>query len=457
MANIVVVGGGWAGVASALSAAKSSAEVILIEKSNQILGTGLVGGIFRNNGRYTAAEEATALGFGELFAIMDNTSRHININFPGHEHSSLYDVTKIEMPIMGILEEMGVNIRLQTRASDVVRNGNRITELVVDIEDRNRADAIKGDVFIDATGTAGPQKNCTKFGNGCVMCILRCPSFGPRISLAEKLGIKEVLGGSRKNRPGAMSGACEILKESLSEDICDELHKKGVAIVPLPGELRNREGINIKVCQQYADDEYVDNLIFLDTGHAKLMTTYYPLEFLRKIPGCERIIFLDPYAGGKGNSIRLCGITLRENTMRAQDSENLFVAGEKAGPLIGHTEAIITGMLAGYNAVQYVNGAPQLVIPDTLAIGDFISYTNDEIHKGTGLWQKFTFSGSAYFKRMKELGLYSIDKNDISKRVESCGMLDFFSLRKKDMYDLVIRNGRILDGTSNPWFKGKKE
>ena len=54
--KIVVIGGGWAGCAAALTAAKAGADVTLLERTDMLLGTGLVGGIFRNNGRYTAAE-----------------------------------------------------------------------------------------------------------------------------------------------------------------------------------------------------------------------------------------------------------------------------------------------------------------------------------------------------------------------------------------------------------------
>ena len=54
--TIVVIGGGWAGCSAALSASKMGAEVTLIERTDMLLGTGLVGGIMRNNGRFTAAE-----------------------------------------------------------------------------------------------------------------------------------------------------------------------------------------------------------------------------------------------------------------------------------------------------------------------------------------------------------------------------------------------------------------
>ncbi|MEM2738720.1 MAG: FAD-dependent oxidoreductase, partial [Candidatus Bathyarchaeia archaeon] len=113
MPKIVVVGGGWSGCAAALAAAKAGAEAVLLERTDMLLGTGLVGGIFRNNGRFTAAEEAIAMGGGELFRIMDNMARHKNIDFPGHKHASLYDVTNIEPEVRKFLKEMGIKIMLQ--------------------------------------------------------------------------------------------------------------------------------------------------------------------------------------------------------------------------------------------------------------------------------------------------------------------------------------------------------
>ena len=93
MYRVIVIGGGWSGCAAALTARKAGAEVLLLEKTDLLLGLGNVGGIMRNNGRFTAAEENIAMGAGDLFRITDSCSRHINIDFPRHKHASLYDVT----------------------------------------------------------------------------------------------------------------------------------------------------------------------------------------------------------------------------------------------------------------------------------------------------------------------------------------------------------------------------
>ena len=46
------------------------------------------------------------------------------------------------------------------------------------------------------------------------------------------------------------------------------------------------------------------------------MTTYYPLEKLRKIHGLEHAKYVDPYAGSKGNSIRYLSVAPRTNDMK---------------------------------------------------------------------------------------------------------------------------------------------
>lgn len=85
--KVIVIGGGWAGASAAITAKKAGAQVILYEKTDMLIGLGNVGGIMRNNGRYTAAEELINLGAGDLIKITDKNTRHKNIDFPGHNHA----------------------------------------------------------------------------------------------------------------------------------------------------------------------------------------------------------------------------------------------------------------------------------------------------------------------------------------------------------------------------------
>lgn len=421
MTRVVIVGGGWSGCAAAVCARKAGAEVTLLERTDMLLGTGLVGGIMRNNGRFTATEEMIAMGGGELFELCDRYSRHKNIEFPGHSHVNLYDIAAIHGAVQNYLNELDIKVHFKNRINKLQISGGSIAGVQV-----QESGIFEGDVFIDATGTAGPTANCIKYGNGCAMCIIRCPSFGGRVSLAGLAGVDEYVAKKPDGSIGAMSGSCKLYKESLSREIYDELDKKGVVIVPVPENLVE-DHLGIKACQQYALKEFKDNLILLDTGHAKLMTPYYNLETLRKIPGFENARFEDPYAGGVGNSMRYFAMAPRDNYLKVEGVNNLFCCGEKAGLLVGHTEAIVTGTLAGYNSVRFGSKKGLLEIPRELAIGDAIAYVREESKTELGLSKKYTFSGSVYFERMKKLGLYTTNIEEISQRVEACGLSNIFS------------------------------
>lgn len=422
MYKIVVIGAGWSGCAAALAAKKAGAEVTLIERTDLILGLGNVGGIMRNNGRYTGAEENIALGADEFFNITDSCSRHVNIDFPGHNHASLYDVMKVEPRVKKLLAEKGVDIRTVTRAVDVKKDGSNSIDSIVLADDTE----IQGDSFIETTGSTGPMGNCLTYGNGCCMCILRCPAFGPRVSITQKAGKIDIMGQRKDGAFGAFSGSGKLEKGSLSEEIQQELNDKGVVIIPVPKEEVVKEKLDLKVCQQYALKEYAENIILLDTGYAKIMTPYVPLDKLRQIPGLEYARYADPYAGGKGNSIRYLSVAERDDDMKVTGIDNLFCGGEKSGLFIGHTEAISTGTLAGYNCARYLKGMRPLVLPNQIAIGDLISYANSMAKTKDGLMTRYTLAGSVYFQRMKEKGLYTTDSETVRYRIKKYGLENIY-------------------------------
>lgn len=418
--KVIIIGGGWAGCAAALQAKKGGAEVSLYERTDLLLGVGNVGGIMRNNGRYTASEELINLGAPELMEIMDSIAIHKSIEFPGHKHAFLCDVSKAEPLVRKLLLSKGINIYFRSRIINVEKEENKIKALVLD--DKSK---VYGDVFIDTTGSTGSMANCMKYGNGCSMCVLRCPSFGIRVSISEKAGVRDLVGERENGLKGAMSGSCELPRESFSKEILDELDKRGVVILPTPKEDINFEKLENKVCQQYALNEFAENIILLDTGHIKLMTSYYPIEKLRKVKGLENARYIDPLAGTFGNSIRYLAAAPRDNMMKVKGIDNLFCGGEKSGFFVGHTEAMLTGILAGYNAVNYLKNIELLELPRTLTCGDIIAYANDKVEEGN-LKERYTFSGSDYFERMKTLGLYITNRKEIKRRVIESGLYNIF-------------------------------
>ena len=62
-----------------------------------------------------------------------------------------------------------------------------------------------------------------------------------------------------------------------------------------------------------------------------------------------------------------------------------------------------------------------------MAIGDIISYENSESQTREGRKARYTFAGAGYFKRMQELGLYTMDIKDIKIRIDRVNLTDIFN------------------------------
>ncbi|MBI2874281.1 MAG: FAD-dependent oxidoreductase, partial [Firmicutes bacterium] len=326
MPRVIVVGGGWSGCAAAVAVAKLGVEVVLLERTDMLLGTGLVGGLFRNNGRYTGAEEAIAMGAGEMIGVMDRAAIHTGVEFPKHHHGSLYDCRKVEGLARQVLADFGVQTVLESRVVGVHRSGDRLTAVRLE-----SGDAVEGKVFVDATGTAGSQANCARYGNGCVMCALRCPTFGKRVSVAAQAGVREMIAERPGGLKGAMSGSAAVAKDTVAREIVAELQRTGSLVIPLPAVLQDRGSMQGKVCQQYSGEEFAANLVLIDNGNVKFIHPYFPLERLHRLDGFEAARYVDPYSGGTGNSIRFLGMAPRDDTLKVEGPANLYCGGEKAG------------------------------------------------------------------------------------------------------------------------------
>ncbi|MDZ5001450.1 FAD-dependent oxidoreductase, partial [Clostridium perfringens] len=70
-----------------------------------------------------------------------------------------------------------------------------------------------------------------------------------------------------------------------------------------------------------------------------------------------------------------------------------------------------------------------LILPGSIAIGDIISFANEKAGIREGRKNIYTFAGAEYFKRMKEIGLYTIDKEEIKDRIKKVNLDGVFSQR----------------------------
>ncbi len=142
-ADVVVIGGGIAGVSAAASAAVSGASVILIERFANLGGMLTTGGVANFCGQI---EEQ-----GEVFEQILTDLRRYNSLGEG-KRQTIFNFEILSLVLQEILLERGVKILFHTRLVDVLTKGNDIKECI--ICGKSGMEAVRGKIYIDCSGDA---------------------------------------------------------------------------------------------------------------------------------------------------------------------------------------------------------------------------------------------------------------------------------------------------------------
>lgn len=70
---------------------------------------------------------------------------------------------------------------------------------------------------------------------------------------------------------------------------------------------------------------------------------------------------------------------------------------------------------------------PLLILPRHLAIGDIITYASEKVMTKECRRNRYTFAGAEYFQRMKDLGLYTLDTEEVKNRVKRLNLDNIFN------------------------------
>lgn len=164
--DVIVLGGGPAGVCAAIEAARGGAHVLIAEAQGMLGGmatTALVGPFMTNydrqgdrpvvGGLYREIVERLAACGGAI--LPENTDApSIHTSFIGHYHRHVtpFDSFILQVVLDEMVREAGVEVLLYTRFVDAVCENGRIKHVVLAaLEGLVCADA---DVYVDATGNA---------------------------------------------------------------------------------------------------------------------------------------------------------------------------------------------------------------------------------------------------------------------------------------------------------------
>lgn len=420
--RVVIVGAGFAGCGAAVAAARAGAETVLLERTDFVVASGIRAGVMNNNGKLVAAEEAKALGGGDIFDTLESILLHRG-HIIDEDHAYVYNTMLVEPAVRRLLVGMRVDLRLQERAVDVIKKDNLVKAVVL-----SNGKSVEGDAFVDCSGDTGGVSVCVKYGGGCAMCVThRCPTFGDRVSIATKAGVPEYARRRPDGTPGTVQSAFSLHKSSLDPVLRDQLEKEGAISIPLPKELvdsnlRYQIG-GVRTARQME----LLNLVDIGIAAKCIGNGAIAPEQLRNIPGLEHAVIENPMAAGRGNKINGVSMSPREDTLRCKGLGNLFVAGVKAGPLGGVAEAIVTGLLAGHNAVRAALKKALWVMPRETTIGDFIGFTGEMMQSPQHRNRGFSMAHEAYFERMKREGLYTEDVAAIHRRIRDLKLTGVFA------------------------------
>ncbi len=155
--DVVVLGGGPAGIAAAVSAAREGARTMLVERYGFLGGAGTAGGASTFCGLYNAREHGNErIVHGIADEIQDGLYALGGLNRPNYVqdriYSHSYDIAAYKCVADDLVLGAGVRLQLHSLAVGAERNGRRVEKIV--LQTKSGPMAVGGKVFIDCSGDA---------------------------------------------------------------------------------------------------------------------------------------------------------------------------------------------------------------------------------------------------------------------------------------------------------------
>ncbi len=156
--DVVVLGGGPAGLAASVSAARHGARTLLVERYGFLGGMGTAGGVTNFAGLYGKRQgEMQQLVHGVVDELLQRIDALGGLNAPqdgmqGRIRVRSYDVSAYKCAADQLLQDSGVQLLFHAWGAAALLDGKRITALVV--ETKSGRQAIRARHFIDCSGDA---------------------------------------------------------------------------------------------------------------------------------------------------------------------------------------------------------------------------------------------------------------------------------------------------------------
>jgi hypothetical protein len=154
--DVVVLGGGPAGMAAAASAARAGAKTLLVERYGFLGGMGTAAGVTNFCGLHANVHgEFRRVVRGISSEFTDRIDRLGGLNWPPHVvfgkiMAQAYDTAAFKCAADDLMESAGVELLYHALGAGCIRDGERIETLL--LETKSGRVAVHAQVFIDASG-----------------------------------------------------------------------------------------------------------------------------------------------------------------------------------------------------------------------------------------------------------------------------------------------------------------
>ncbi len=249
--DVLVVGGGSAGVAAAIAARRTGAQVTLVERYNHFGGLWTGGLVLVVIGHMVKGPKQVCMGIGEeMMRRLEKIDGGIMNRGPGKNPT--VDAEALKFVMLDMVAEAGVKVFLHCWGVDAIMEGDAVRGAV--FESKSGRQAILAKVVVDATGdgdvfaAAGAEFEHRTYNIGLVSRIGNLDKLGP---------------AAKEGRPPRGLGASTPIP--------------GVNWVNMLGP--ERDGLDVA------------ELSRLEMNHRRQI--WKQLEKLRKTPGYERVYLLE--------------------------------------------------------------------------------------------------------------------------------------------------------------------